>query len=259
MIERDLRTALRNHELEVWFQPRFEARTLRISGYEALARWRHPERGFISPTQFIPVAEQCGLIGELGIGVLEDACAFAASLPDGRIAVNLSPVQFLSDNLPSVIGGVLLKHDLLPDRLELEITEGVLIADEMLALSTLRNLHDRGFQLALDDFGTGYASLSYLRRFPFDRIKIDRSFVQAQEHDHATRAIVESVLTMAKRLRLEVTAEGVETERQLSLLCSQECPEIQGYLLGRPMTAADARVFHASHDAAAVVCELSAA
>jgi diguanylate cyclase (GGDEF)-like protein len=247
LIERDLRRALTNGEFEVWFQPRFETRQLRITGFEALARWRHPERGLISPARFIPVAEQCGLIGELGERVLREACVFAASVPDGRIAVNLSPVQFLSNNLADVIGDVLTEEHLSPERLELEITEGVLIADETQALTTLQTLRGRGYHLALDDFGTGYASLSYLRRFPFDRIKIDQSFVRAQEHDGATRAIIESILTMAKRLQLEVTAEGVETDRQLDLLFSQGCPEVQGFLLGRPMPVADARAFHASH------------
>jgi diguanylate cyclase (GGDEF)-like protein len=246
-IERDLRRALTNDELEVWFQPRFETGQLRITGFEALARWRHPERGFISPVRFIPVAEQSGLIAELGIRVLKEACVFAAGVPDGRIAVNLSPVQFLSNNLAEVIGQVLAEKHLAPERLELEITEGVLIGDESQALITLRSLHDQGFQIALDDFGTGYASLSYLRRFPFDRIKIDQSFVRAQEHDGATRAIIECVLTMAERLRLEVTAEGVETDRQLDLLVSQGCREVQGFLLGRPMPAADARAFYTNH------------
>ncbi len=246
-IERDLRGALRDRELEVWFQPRFDARSLRISGFEALARWRHPEHGFISPARFIPVAEQAGMIADLGMLVLEDACLFAASLPEGRIAVNLSPVQFLSNNLAELIGEVLTRNNVSPDRLELEVTEGVLIADEAQALHTLKSLHERHLHLALDDFGTGYASLSYLRRFPFDRIKIDQSFVQAQEHDSTTRAIVESVMTMARRLRLEVTAEGVETEQQLNLLLSQGCPEVQGYFLGRPMPAIDARALHANH------------
>ena len=260
-IERDLRRALTNDELEVWFQPRFETGQLRITGFEALARWRHPERGFISPVQFIPVAEQCGLIAELGIRVLKEACVFAASLPDGRIAVNLSPVQFLSNNLAEVIGRVVAEKHLAPERLELEITEGVLIGDEAQALITLQSLHDQGFQIALDDFGTGYASLSYLRRFPFDRIKIDQSFVRAQEHDSATRAIIECVLTMAERLRLEVTAEGVETDQQLNLLMSQGCPEIQGFLLGRPMPPADARAFYASRGSGGLarVVDLSAA
>ncbi|HEX3990642.1 MAG TPA: EAL domain-containing protein [Acetobacteraceae bacterium] len=244
MIERDLRHALGGHEFEVWFQPRFETKGLRVTGFEALARWRHPDWGFISPVRFIPVAEQCGLIAELGLRVLNDACDFAVSLPDGRIAVNLSPAQFRLDNLADIIANVLADKKLPTRRLELEITEGVLIGDETQALSTLNRLHDRGLQLALDDFGTGYASLSYLRRFPFDRIKIDQSFVRAQEHDPATRAITETILTMASRLRLEVTAEGVETDRQLNLLLDQGCPEVQGFLLGRPMPAAQARAFY---------------
>ena len=259
LIERDLRRALSNDEFEVWFQPRFETRRLWITGFEALARWRHPERGFISPARFIPVAEQCGLIAELGVRVLKDACAFAATLPNGRIAVNLSPAQFLSNNLVEMIGDVLAEKHLSTKRLELEITEGVLIADETQALSTLNSLHDRGLHLALDDFGTGYASLSYLRRFPFDRIKIDQSFVRAQEHDAATRAITESILTMAARLRLEVTAEGVETDRQLNLLLSQGCPEVQGFLLGRPMPATLARAFYAGHGATERAWRLTAA
>ena len=259
MIERELRRALGNHEFEVWFQPRFETRGLRITGFEALARWRHPDRGFISPVRFIPVAEQCGLIAELGLRVLRDACSFAAGLPEGRIAVNLSPAQFRSDNLSDVIVDVLADKHLPSRRLELEITEGVLIGDETQALNTLNNLHDRGLQLALDDFGTGYASLSYLRRFPFDRIKIDQSFVRAQEHDAATRAITESILTMADRLRLEVTAEGVETDRQLNLLLSQGCPEVQGFLLGRPMPAAQARAFYEGHGATEQVWRMTAA
>jgi diguanylate cyclase (GGDEF)-like protein len=245
LIERDLRRALSNNEFEVWFQPRFETQQLTITGYEALARWRHPQWGFISPGRFIPIAEQCGLIAELGVRVLRDACAFGASLPDGRIAVNLSPAQFLADDLADVVCEVMTEYHLPSKRLELEITEGVLIADETQALNTLNALHDRGLHLALDDFGTGYASLSYLRRFPFNRIKIDQSFVRAQEHDKATRAITECILTMARRLRLEVTAEGVETDRQLNLLLSQGCPEVQGFLLGRPMPATQARAFHA--------------
>jgi diguanylate cyclase (GGDEF)-like protein len=259
LIVRDLRRALSNHEFEVWFQPQFETRELRIAGFEALARWRHPEQGFISPARFIPVAEQCGLIAELGVRVLKEACAFAAGLSEGRIAVNLSPAQFLSNNLVDVIAGVLAEQHLSPRRLELEITEGVLIADETQALTTLNSLHDLGLDLALDDFGTGYASLSYLRRFPFDRIKIDQSFVRDQEHDAATRAIVESILTMAGRLRMQVTGEGVETDTQLDLLLSQGCPEVQGFLLGWPMPAEQARAFYAAHEATLREPSLSAA
>ncbi len=254
-MERDLRLALRDQQIQVWFQPRFEIDPLRVAGFEALARWKHPLRGFISPSQFIPVAEQSGLIAELGIQVLEQACAFVAELPDGRIAVNLSPVQFFSHNLPDVIAAIMRRHGVAADRLELEVTEGVLINDEKQALRTLHRLHDGGLHLALDDFGTGYASLSYLRQFPFDRIKLDQSFVQAQERDGTTRAIIETVLTMARRLSLAVTAEGVETERQLALLRSQNCPEVQGYLLGKPMPVDEARRFYHAHRHAPAVAE----
>ena len=245
-LENDLRKALNDGQIQVWFQPRFETDDLTVSGFEALARWRHPVRGFVSPGTFIPVAEQCGLIAQLGMQVLEQSCVFAASLPSGRIAVNLSPVQFLADDLPDMIAATMRRHGLPASRLELEVTEGVLINDEAQALRTLRALHKHGLHLALDDFGTGYASLSYLRRFPFDRIKIDQSFVQAQEHDSTTRAIVETVMTMASRLDLAVTAEGVETDAQLAMLLRQGRPEVQGYLLGKPMPAEDAaRFYHA--------------
>jgi len=248
-LENDLRKALIDRQIQVWFQPRFETDDLTVSGFEALARWRHPVRGFVSPAVFIPVAEQCGVIAQLGMQVLEQSCVFAASLPSGRIAVNLSPVQFLADDLPDMITATMRRYGLSASRLELEVTEGVLINDEAQALRTLRALHEHGLHLALDDFGTGYASLSYLRRFPFDRIKIDQSFVQAQEHDSTTRAIVETVMTMASRLELAVTAEGVETDAQLALLLRQGRPEVQGYLLGKPMPAEEAsRFYHARHE-----------
>jgi diguanylate cyclase (GGDEF)-like protein len=243
-IEHDLRQALLDKQVEVWFQPRIETDEMTVSGFEALARWRHPVRGFVPPSYFIPIAEQCGLIAQLGMQVLEQACAFAAELPDGRIAVNLSPVQFRADDLPDIVITMMRRYGLAPHRLELEITEGVLINDEAQALRTLQALHARGLHLSLDDFGTGYASLSYLRRFPFDRIKIDKTFVQAQEHDNATRAIVETMLTMARRLGLAVTVEGVETDEQLALLLRQGRPEAQGYLFGRAMPAAEAVRFY---------------
>ena len=163
------------------------------------------------------------------------------------MAVNLSPVQFRVGRPGRPDRRRAGRKQSSTGRLELEITEGVLIGDEAQALNTLKGLHDLGLQLALDDFGTGYASLSYLRRFPFDRIKIDQSFVRAQEHDARPARSSESILTMARRLRLEVTAEGVETDRQLNLLLNQGCPEVQGFLLGRPMPAAQARAFYEGH------------
>ncbi|HTI82157.1 MAG TPA: EAL domain-containing protein [Acetobacteraceae bacterium] len=234
-LENDLRAALEREEVEAWFQPRFHTDSLRLAGFEALARWRHPTRGYIPPSVFIPIAEQSGLIAVLGLQILHQACALAACMPNGRMAVNLSPAQFYSDDLTAKIEAVAKQHGIKASRLELEITEGVLISDEVDALQTLRELHECGLHLALDDFGTGYASLSYLRRFPFDRIKLDQSFVQAQETDSTTRAIVETVLAMAQRLNIAVTAEGVETKSQLELLRDQNCPEVQGYLLGKPL------------------------
>jgi EAL domain-containing protein (putative c-di-GMP-specific phosphodiesterase class I) len=155
------------------------------------------------------------------------------------VAVNLSPIQFRDENLPALVSGILARTGLSPALLELEITEGVLISDEEQALQTLRALKTLGVRISLDDFGTGYAGLSYLRRLPFDKIKIDKSFVQAQQHDPATQAIMEAVLSMSRRLGLEVTAEGVETEEQLATIRQQRCTEVQGYLLGRPMPAAE--------------------
>jgi diguanylate cyclase (GGDEF)-like protein len=250
-LESDLGLALQSGQIQVWFQPRFEISPLRIAGFEALARWPHPTRGLVSPTRFIPIAEQCGLITELSRQVLEQACALAACLPDGRIALNLSPVQFFADDLPEIVAAIARRHGIPAERLELEVTEGVLIKDEAQALRTLQALHDNGLHLALDDFGTGYASLSYLRRFPFDRIKLDKSFVQAQEQDSTTKAIIESMLAMARRLDIAVTAEGVETSRQLALLRSQNCPEVQGFLFGRPMSAEAALRFYRHHQASA--------
>jgi diguanylate cyclase (GGDEF)-like protein len=239
-LENDLRRALDRGELEVYFQPQFSCRTLQIAGFEALVRWQHPVRGFVPPSVFIPIAEERGLVKQLGQLVLEQACAHAASWrPQRRVAVNLSPIQFRDENLPALVSGILARTGLSPALLELEITEGVLISDEEQALQTLRALKTLGVRISLDDFGTGYAGLSYLRRLPFDKIKIDKSFVQAQQHDPATQAIMEAVLSMSRRLGLEVTAEGVETEEQLATIRQQRCTEVQGYLLGRPMPAAE--------------------
>jgi len=193
-------------------------------------------RGPISPAEFIPIAEESGLIVPIGTWVLETACAKAASWPRPlRIAVNLSPVQFDDDGLVAAVERALRRHDLPPGRLELEITEGVLINDVEGTLATLRSLKALGVVIALDDFGTGYSSLSYLRRFPFDKIKIDRSFVQGLGEDEDAEAIVQSIIAMGRSLKLAVTAEGVETAAQLDLLRDLQCSEVQGFLLGRPM------------------------
>ena len=243
-LEHDLRVAVEHNQLEVYFQPQFACDTLRVVGFEALLRWRHAERGFVPPGVFIPLAEECGLIVPIGRMVLEQACALAAEWrPRCRVAVNLSPVQFRDSGLVPLLTGALLRAGFPSGLLELEVTEGVLIKDEEQALGTLRALKDLGVQITLDDFGTGYSSLGYLRRFPFDGIKIDKSFVHAQQQDAGTRTILEAVLAMSSRLNLRVVAEGVETVEQLAMLREQGCGEIQGFLLGRPMPAAEVQAF----------------
>jgi diguanylate cyclase (GGDEF)-like protein len=231
-----LRTALETGGIAVHFQPQFAVDSLEVVGFEALARWRDRRHGVVPPSVFIPLAEESGLIRELGRQVLERACLQAAAWsPRRRIAVNLSPVQFRDEGLPAMLEAVLRRTGLPPGLLELEMTEGVLISDEAQALGALQALRALGVRIALDDFGTGFSSLSYLRRFPFDKLKIDKSFVQAQQHDAGTQAILEAVLGMSGRLNLDVTAEGVETEEQLSMLRRQGCMEVQGFLLGTPM------------------------
>jgi diguanylate cyclase (GGDEF)-like protein len=243
-LELDLRQALDRNELDVYFQPEFSCGTLQVVGFEALVRWQHATRGFVPPDVFIPIAEECGLIATLGAMVLEKACGMASKWrPRHRIAVNLSPVQFRGGGLVPLLADILVRTGFSAEMLELEITEGVLIKDEEQAINSLRALKELGVSIALDDFGTGYSSLSYLRRFPFDKIKIDKSFVRAQEHDTGTRTIMEAVLAMSSRLNLPVIAEGVETKEQLTMLRSQGCPEVQGFLLGRPMPEADVLEF----------------
>jgi diguanylate cyclase (GGDEF)-like protein len=243
-LDRALRLGLERNEFEVYFQPQFGCDTLAVAGFEALVRWRHPERGMISPAVFIPAAEECGLIVPIGRMVLEQACAFAATWrPRCRVAVNLSPVQFRDTGLPELLRRILRRTGLPPEMLELEVTEGVLIRDEAQALETLQALRAIGVCIALDDFGTGYSSLSYLHRFSFDKVKIDKSFVQAQQHDTRARAVLDAVFAMSSSLGLSVTAEGVETEDQLRSLRAQGCTEVQGFLLGRPMPASEVAGF----------------
>jgi len=226
-LEHDLHHALRRHELVLNYQPLFDSRSLCVIGYEALLRWRHPTRGTVPPAEFIPLAEDCGLIGLIGEWVLRTACAEAARWPlPLRMAVNLSPLQFRERDLPSVVAGILAETGLAASRLELEVTEGVLIGDTARALDILRGLKAQGIRIALDDFGTGYFSLSYLRRFPFDKLKIDRSFVRELGEDRETDAIVSSILALCRSLSLDVTAEGVETPEQLALLREQKCSQV---------------------------------
>jgi diguanylate cyclase (GGDEF)-like protein len=241
-LEMDLRQAIAERALEVYYQPCLSLEDNSITGCEALVRWRHSELGMISPAEFIPIAEDTGLINELGEWVLTTACAEAVTWPDDiKLAVNVSPVQFKSGTLALKIVAALVATGLPASRLELEITEAVLIRDDEAALAILHQLRKIGVRIALDDFGTGYSSLSYLQRFPFDKIKIDRCFVNDIAEDAGSSCIVQAVVNIAAERRMTTTAEGVETERQQELLRALGCSEMQGYLFSPPKPAADIR------------------
>ncbi len=237
-MEYGLRQALRANQLELYYQPVVAARTRRLSGFEALLRWNHPTRGMVPPNEFIPLAEETGLIVEIGAWVIEQACAQAAFWPDElSVAVNLSAVQFRSD-LVRTVADAIDAHGLTPDRLVLEITESVLLQHNQSTLSTLHVLRGLGVQIAMDDFGTGYSSLSYLRSFPFDTIKIDQSFVRGLEMRDECTAIIRAVIGLGHSLRTRIIAEGVETEEQLEILAMEGCSEVQGYFFSKPVPAA---------------------
>ena len=237
-IEIDLRRALHRGELYMAYQPIVEQRRQRISGYEALIRWRHPDKGLISPLDFIPVAEETGLIHEIGARALNLACQEAAGWSgDETVAVNLSPLQFKSTNLVDTVALALADSGLAPQRLELEITESVMLDSSDANVRTLRALKALGVRIALDDFGTGYSSLSYLRSFPFDKIKIDKSFVQEMDESREAVAIIRAITGLSGSLLIETTAEGVETEGQFRRLEQEGCTHFQGYLFGRPEAA----------------------
>ena len=233
-LQKDLRTAIERGEIALHYQP-LAVMGGEIIGFEALARWSHPTLGMVPPNTFIPVAEESGLIVELGEWILREACREAASWPRPlQIAINLSPVQFRRGDLPALIHSALLQTGLAPGRLELEITENVLIDDYSRAVSILRKIKSLGVRIAMDDFGTGYSSLSYLQSFPFDKIKIDKAFIANVEKNHQSATIVRSVIGLARGLGLPVLAEGVETQGQLSFLAHEACDQVQGYFLGRP-------------------------
>ncbi|HEY5380176.1 MAG TPA: EAL domain-containing protein [Pseudolabrys sp.] len=238
-LQHDLRTALVRGELELHYQPQAHIDG-EVTGFEALVRWHHPRQGMIAPGIFIPLAEESGLIIELGEWILRTACREAASWPRPLdIAVNLSPVQFQHGDLPKLVHQVLLETGLSPSRLELEITEGVLIGDFNRGVSILRRLKNLGVRIAMDDFGTGYSSLSYLQSFPFDKIKIDKSFIANLSHNQQAATIVRAVIALGRGLNLPVVAEGVETKEQLKFLTAELCDEIQGYFIGRPKPIVD--------------------
>ena len=242
-LEAGLRRALAEGELVLHYQPLLDTHSGRIASAEALVRWRHPERGLIPPLDFITLAEETGLIVPLGEWVLRTACTEAATWPNElSVAVNLSPTQFRDPHLAETVEAALKAARLSPMRLELEITEGVLLADEERTLATLNALRSMGVRIAMDDFGTGYSSLSYLQRFPFDKIKIDQSFVRRIPDDPSSAALVRAIITMGACLGISTTVEGVETEEQLDFSTAQGCDHIQGYHVSRPLPAT---AFHA--------------
>jgi diguanylate cyclase (GGDEF)-like protein/PAS domain S-box-containing protein len=243
-LEDDLRKALPGGEFEVHYQPVVNLKSDDVSGFEALIRWRHPEKGLVAPGTFIPLAEEIGFIVPLGEWALREACAAAAKWPgDLKVAVNLSPVQFRGPGLVEVVVSALAASGLPAERLELEITENILLDDSEATISTLYQLRALGVRIALDDFGTGYASLSYLQSFPFDKIKIDRSFVKDIADGVGSLNIVRAVTAMAKGLGMTTTAEGVETKEQLEIVRAEGCTEIQGYLFSKPLEARGIRKF----------------
>lgn len=235
MIATDLRQAIARNEFHLLYQPQRTLKDDRTCGYEALLRWNHPLRGSISPVEFIPIAEETGEIIRIGEWVLREACAEAGRwAEDHKVAVNLSPVQLLQPDLPEIVTAILLETGLSPRRLELEITETAIITDKVRALHSLRRIKALGVSVAIDDFGTGYSSLDTLHSFPFDKIKIDKSFLLQSGESEQARAIIRAVLALGKSLKVPVLAEGVETREQFDLLRLEGCEEGQGYYFGRP-------------------------
>jgi diguanylate cyclase (GGDEF)-like protein len=235
-LEVDLATAIRTGRLQVAYQPIFHAGRGDVVTFEALARWTHPRLGNIPPSVFIPLAEESNLIIPLGLWVLETACAAATTWqPPCRVAVNVSARQFMDSDMPATVAAVLKRTGLPAGRLELEVTESLLITNTAHALAALESLKQLGIRIVLDDFGTGYSNLSYLQRFPFDKIKVDKSFIDGLATDNGAQTIVAAILAMSHQLNVNVVAEGVETNAQLALLRFEHCDEIQGFLLGRPL------------------------
>jgi len=242
LLERDLRTATSEDQFELNYQPQLNLSSGRISGFEALLRWRHPERGLIPPLDFIPLAEDTGLIVPVSQWLLGEACREARTWPDDiKLAVNLSPVHFRSGTLVHDVVGALSLSGLEPSRLELEITESVLLDDNKTTMQALHELRRWGVGISIDDFGTGYSSFTYLRMFPFDKIKIDQSFVRDLPTKKDSTAIVRAIIGVASTLGMVTTAEGVETHEQLTYLQAEGCTEVQGYLISRPLLTTDVR------------------
>ena len=243
-LEVNLRKALEKDQFLLFYQPKVDAMSGHTQGMEALIRWKHPELGMISPTEFIPVAEQTGLIIPMGQWIFEEACRFIKTmqeqeLPPLTIAVNISGAQFSQVDLPSLLSNTARNFDINPQQIELEITESLIMNDVRQAIDTLNKLRDFGFSIAIDDFGTGYSSLAYLKRFPITTLKIDQSFVQSIDKDEDDKAIVQTIISLAHGLRLKVVAEGIEEEEQLCILKDQGCDLIQGYYFSRPLNGED--------------------
>jgi diguanylate cyclase (GGDEF)-like protein len=240
ILEQDLRKALPSGEFELYYQPVVNLASKEISGFEALIRWNHPSKGMISPADFIPLAEEIGFIVPMGEWVIRQACATAAQWPDNlHVAVNISAIQFRSPGLMQVIVSALTASGLAPTRLEIEITESVLLHNKEATLAVLHQLRALGIRIAMDDFGTGYSSLTYLQSFPFDKIKIDRSFVKNITENSSSLTIVRAVAALANGMGMTATAEGVETAEQLHSIASEGCTEMQGFLFSKPLPAAE--------------------
>jgi EAL domain-containing protein (putative c-di-GMP-specific phosphodiesterase class I) len=239
-LELDLRKAIVKGEFELYYQPLVDLASEQISGFEALIRWNHPRHGLMLPADFIPLAEETALIVPIGEWVLRQACGEATKWPSAvRVAVNLSSVQIRSRGLGQTVSNALACSGLASDRLQLEITESVLLLDSESTLDTLHELRALGVRISMDDFGTGYSSLSYLRSFPFDKIKIDRSFVHGLSSNKQSRAIIRAVVGLGSSLGMSTTAEGVETQEELDHMRREGCTEAQGYLFSKPRPAKD--------------------
>jgi EAL domain-containing protein (putative c-di-GMP-specific phosphodiesterase class I) len=244
-LEDDLRAAVHNGDFQVFYQPLVDVATDRVTGFEALIRWPHPTRGMIAPETFIPLAEETGLIVQIGEWVLRKACAEAAGWPaDIAVSVNLSPLQFRNPALLSTIVNILGQSQLEPERLQLEITETALLGASQRNGEILRALRNLGVRIVIDDFGTGYSSMSYLQNFEVDKIKIDRRFIQGLETGTSSAAaIIQAIINLSSNIGVGTTAEGVETQDQLKSVLAHGCTEVQGYFFSRPLTAQDARLY----------------
>ncbi|MCY0149410.1 EAL domain-containing protein [Hoeflea sp. G2-23] len=241
-LESDLRLAVQHSQFDVFFQPLVDMKTREIVSFEALLRWPHETRGMISPELFIPLAEETGLINQLGAWALRRACEEAANWPEHiGIAVNLSPLQFKSSSLLPTLVNTLATTGLSPKRLELEVTESALLGAEATNVTILKSIRELGVRVSMDDFGTGYSSLAYLQNFEFDKIKIDKRFIQSLESGASNAAIVDAIIKLGIQIGIKTTAEGIETESQYDSVVLRGCSEGQGYLFSRPLTAEDAR------------------